>query len=138
MENSWEFSVEDFFIRVLKGDSRSAGKNPCHFDEDDTAKSKALVVHAKQGAHSLAGPGGFEGEVEIEYRAPLKTSKTENDLVAKMLREAIYESTADLQAIKTAAGLEFIVIRDESSGDRTNSADLRKRTLTLPIQAKLA
>lgn len=138
MANSLEKSCEAFFIALFKADPRSAGKSVVNFDEEAKAPTKAIVVQAKQGNHNLAGPGGYDLEITVEYRAPLKTSKAENDLAAKMLHEIIYESTEDLQAIKTAAGLEFIVIKDESSGDRTNSADLRKRTLTLPIQAKLA
>lgn len=141
MPNSLEFSVEGFFVALFKADSRSAGKDVCHFDEESSAKTKAIVVQAKQGAHSLAGPGGYELEVMIEYRGPFGTSKAENNLTAAMLHDIVYDSTVSLPdraAMATAAGLSELLIKDESSGTRSNSADLRKRTLMLPVQAKLA
>lgn len=141
MANSLEFSVETFFIELFKADSRSAGKEIAHFDEDTTGKSNAIVIRAQQGAHNLAAFGGFDLEVEITYRAPIKkASKAEKDAGAKMLTSIVYESTVPLAtraAMATAAGLSDLVIKDEASGDRSNSENLRKRTISLPIQAKL-
>lgn len=141
MANSWEFSVEAFFVALLKADPRTAAKNVCHFEEEDQAKTKSIVVKAKQGGHTLAAFGGFEGEVEIVYRAPSKTSRAENDLTAKAIHEVVYESTISVvarAAMATAAGLSDLLIKDESTGDRQNTADLRKRSITLPIQARIA
>lgn len=142
MSNSLEFSVEDFFIRLFKADPRSAGKEVCHLDEDTSGKANAIVIKAQQGNRNLAAFGGYDLEVEITYRAPIKkASKAEKDAAAKMLNSIIYESTIsvmDRAAMATAAGLADLVIKDESSGDRQNTADLRKRMITLPVQAKLA
>lgn len=141
MANSWEFSVEAFFVALLKADPRTAAKNVVHFDEEEVAKTKSIVVQAKQGGHTLAAFGGFDGEVEIVYRAPGKTGRAENDLTSKALHEVVYESTiaaVDRAAMATAAGLSDLLIKDESSGDRSNTSDLRKRSITLPVQAKLA
>lgn len=141
MSNSLEFACEDFFIRLFKADSRSAAKNIVHFDEESKAPTKAIVIQAKQGNHNLAGPGGYDVEVIVEYRAPVGTSKAENDLTSSALHEIIYDSTIPLatrSAMATAAGLSQLVIKDEVTGDRSNTQDLRKRTITIPLQAKLA
>lgn len=141
MSNSLEFSTEAFFVALFAADARSAGKNPCHFDEDTDATTTAIVMQAKQGAHSLAAFGGYELEVSIEYRSPIGATKAENDLVAKMLLEVVYNSTISTvtrAAMATTAGLSDLLIKDESTGDRQNTNDLRKRTITLPVQAKLA
>lgn len=142
MSNSLEFSVEDFFIRLLKADSRLSGKPIIHFDEEEKAPTKAIVIRAQQGEHNLAGPGGYNAEVTLEFRAPGKTSKAENGLIAAAINQVVYERTvvnqAGLEVMRAAAGLDFIVIKDESTGDRQNTADLRKRMIALPVQAKLA
>lgn len=142
MANSLEFSVETFFVELFKSDARSAGKTISHFDEDTTGKSNAIVIRAQQGARQLAAFGGFDLEVEIIYRAPIKkSSKAEKDAGAKMLNSIVYESTIPLAtraAMATSAGLSDLVIKDEASGDRSNTENLRKRSITLPIQAKLA
>lgn len=142
MPNSLEFAVESFFIALLKLDSRLSGKSIVHFDEEEKAPTKAIVIRAQQGNHNLAGPGGYDMEAMIEFRAPGKTSKAENDATAAAINQVVYERTvvnqAGLETLRAAAGLAFIVIKDEASGDRQNSNDLRKRTIQLPIQAKLA
>lgn len=141
MANSLEFSVEAFFIALFKADTRSAGRDVCHFDETTEASVKAIVIRAQQGEHQLAGFGGYSLEVQIEYRAPLKTAKAENDLTAAALLSIVYNSTistVDRAAMATTAGLSDLLIKDESSGTRDNTADLRKRSITLPVQAKLA
>lgn len=141
MANSLESSVESFFIALFSADSRSAGRNPVHFDESTPAMTKAIVIMAKQGTHELAAFGGYLLEVEIEYRAPLNTPDSENDLTAAMMHSIVYESTIDptvRAAMATSAGLSDLLIKDESTGERQNTNDLRKRTITLPVQAKLA
>lgn len=142
MSNSLEFSVEEFFLKLFKADPRSVGKEVCHLDEDTKGKSNAIVIKAQQGAHNLAAFGGFEVEVEITYRAPIKkASKAEKDLTAKMLNSIVYESTipsATRAAMATAAGLSDMIIKDEASGNRENTQDLKKRTIILPCVAKLA
>lgn len=141
MPNSLEFSCETFFIKLFQADSRSAGKACVHFDEEEKAPTKAIVIQAKQGNHNLAGPGGYDLEMSIEYRGPIGTSKAENDLTSGMLHDIVYDSTIDpvvLRQMAIDAGLSQLLIKDESAGDRSNTSDLRKRTITLPIQAKLA
>lgn len=141
MANSLESAVETFFITLFSADARTAGKQICHFDESTEAQVKAIVIRAQQGEHQLAGFGGYSLEVHVEYRASLKTAKAENDLTAQALLSIIYNSTistVDRAAMATAAGLSDLLIKDEASGDRQNTSDLRKRSITLPIQAKLA
>lgn len=141
MANSLEAACEKFFVALFKADPRSAAKNVVQFDEEEKAKSKSIVIRATQGAHNLAGFGGYDLEVMVEYRAPGKTSKAENDLTASALHQIVYDSTLSLAAraaMATAAGLADLLIKDESSGDRQNTNDLRKRSINLPIQARLA
>lgn len=142
MPNSLESSVETFLINLLKADPRLSGKQIVHFDEEEKAPTKAIVVKATQGESNLAGPGGYNLEATIEFRAPGKTSKAENDVTAAAINQVVYERTvvnqAGLETLRTASGLAFIVIKDESSGDRQNTSDLRKRTINFPCQAKLA
>lgn len=141
MSNSIEFAVESFFIALFQADSRSAGKQVCHFDESTDAQANAITIKCQQGNHSLAGFGGYEAEVTIEYRASLTTDKASNDLTAAMLLSIVYDSSLSLAAraaMATAAGLSDLLIKDENSSDRQNTQDLRKRSITLPIQAKLA
>lgn len=141
MPNSLEKSVEDFFVALFKADPRSAGRAIVHFDESTDATTKAIVINAKQGNHSLAGFGGYELECEIEYRAGVNTPSTENDLTAAMMHSIVYDSTISgvtRAAMATTAGLSDLLIKDEQTGSRENTNDLRKRSITLPIQAKLA
>lgn len=142
MSNSLEFSVEAFFVSLFQADPRSAGKDIVHYDEDSEAKSNAIVIRAVQGAHNLAAFGGFDLELMVEYRAPIKkASKAEKDLSAKMLNSIIYNSTIDpnvRRQMAIDAGLSDLLIKDEVTGDRSNTQDLRKRTITIPLQAKLA
>lgn len=141
MSNSLEFSVESFFIALFKADARSAGKDVLHFDEETKAATKAIVIEAKQGMRQLAGPGGYDLTVEIEYRGQIGTSRAENNITAAMLHDIVYDSTIDptvRRQMAIDAGLADLLIKDESSGDRQNTSDLRKRTISLPIQAKLA
>lgn len=142
MANSLEFSVESYFIALFAADSRSAGKKLSHFDEEDTAGTNAIVFQAKEGAQHLAADAGCsELEVLIEYRSPIGTSRSEGDQGAALIHQVVYASTlsgATRAAMATTAGLGKLLIKDEATGDRSNSSDLRKRTVTLPIVAKLA
>lgn len=142
MANSLEFSTEDFFIRLLKLDSRLSGKPILHNDEEEKAPTKAVVIKATQGESNLAAFGGFNIEVMLELRSPGKTSRVENDRMAAAITEVVYDrnivSQSTLQQIRADAGLANILIRDESSGGRQNTKDLRKRTITFPCQARLA
>lgn len=141
MSNSLEKSCEDFFIALLKADPRLSGKAIVHFEEESKAPTKGIVVQAKQGAHTLAATGGYELELSIEYRSSGKTSKAENDQTAAAIHEIIYDSTinpATRRQIAVDAGLADLLIKDESTGDRQNTSDLRKRVVTIPLQAKLA
>lgn len=141
MSNSLEKAVETFFVSLLKADSRLSGKPILHFEEEEKAPTKAIIVRAQQGQHNLAAFGGYDLEVSIEHRAPGKTSKAENDQVAAGINQAIYDSTISptiRRQMAIDAGLSDLVIKDESSGDRANTPDLRKRSVTLPVQAKLA
>lgn len=128
-------------MALLGADSRTAGKDIVHFDDSKEGQTNALVVKATEGNNELAAFGGSKLECEIEYRASLKKSKTENDLTSAMLRAIIYRSSIpalDRAAMATAAGLSDLVIMDESTNARENTNDLRKRSITLPVQAKLA
>lgn len=141
MANSLESACEKFFVELFKADPRSAGKSVVQFDEESKAKSKSIVVRAVQGGHNLAGFGGYDLEISVEYRSPIGTSKAENDLASKMLNSIVYESTilhATRAAMATAAGLSDLLIKDEAAGNRENTENLRKRSITLPVQAKLA
>jgi hypothetical protein len=141
MSNSLEKACEDFFIALFAADPRSAGKQLANFDEDSTANSNAIVFQAKQGAKQLAADGGYDVEMIIEYRSPIGTAKSERDQGSALIHQVVYESTLTTNAraaLATAAGLSCLLIKDESTGDRQNSSDLRKKIVTLPLQAKLA
>lgn len=141
MKNSLEFACEDFFLRLFRSDSRLKGKTLVHFDEEQKAKSNAIVVEAKQGNHNLAGFGGYDVEITVEYRAPSKTTKRENDLIASALHTLIYGQIVDVRAralMAKNAGFSDLLIKDESTSDRQNTDNLRKRILVFPLQAKLA
>lgn len=141
MANSLEFSCEDFFIRLFQADARSAGKELLHFSGSTLASSNAIVFEAKQGQKNLAAFGGYDLEMIIEYRSPIGTPDAERDQGAALIHDIIYDSTLTLgarAAMATAAGLADLLIKDEAGGERENTSDLRKRTVTLPLQARLA
>lgn len=141
MPNSLEKACEDFFVLLLRANSRLSGKTVVHFEEESEAPTKGIVVQAKQGAHVLVATGGYEVEVTIEYRAPGKTSKAENDQATAAIHEIVYDSTLSptvRRQMAIDAGLSDLLIKDESTGDRQNTSDLRKRVITIPLQAKLA
>lgn len=125
---------------MFRADSRLKGKTIVHFDEEQKAKSNAIIVQAKQGNHSLAGFGGYELEMNVEYRSTAKASKASTDLVVAALHGIVYGSILPVRArakMASDAGLSDLLIKDEASSDRQNSPDLRKRTMTFPLQAKL-
>lgn len=142
MANSLEYSCEAFFIALFAADSRSAGKELSHFDKETLAGSNAIVFQAKEGGQHLpADPGCSELEMVIEYRSPIGTSDAERDQGAALIHQVVYASTLSTNAraaLATAAGIGKLLIKDEATGDRSNSSDLRKRTVTLPLVAKLA
>lgn len=142
MSNSLEFSVESFFIALFAADSRSAGKALLHFNEENKAPVNAIIFQAKEGGQHLpADPGCSEIELTIEYRSPIGKSKAERDQGSALIHEVVYRSTIpniDRIAMATAAGLSKLLIKDESTGDRQNTADLRKNIVTLPLVAKAA
>lgn len=138
MKNSHEYSVESFFLALFKADDRTRGKTIVHFDEDREAKSDCIVVEAKQGNHELAGFGGYAFEVQIEYRSDSSSKKRRNDLTASALHDVIYNnalSAGERANMARDAGMTDLLIKDESSSDRQNAENLRKRMLTLPVQA---
>lgn len=141
MANSLEFSVESFFIALFQADSRSAGKTLAHFNSEETAAANSIVFEAKQGEKNLAGDGGYLTEMVITYRTPIGTSEAEQDQGAALIHSVVYESTISSvtrAALATTAGLSGLIIKDEASGERENTSDLRKRSVTLPLVAKLA
>lgn len=141
MANSLEFSVETFFISLFAADPRSAGKLLAHFGAEADASSNSLVFEAKQGQKNLAAFGGYDVEMTIEYRSPIGTSDAERDQGAALIHDIVYDSTLTLgvrAAMAAAAGLADLLIKDEAGGERENTNDLRKRTVTLPLQARLA
>lgn len=142
-KSSLEIACEKFFIKLFKADSRLTGKEFFHFDEEQKAKSNAIIVQAKQGNHALAGFGGYELELMVEYRTPGKMTKSQNDLIVSALYSIVYGTVTSTEArargqMASNVGLSNLLIKDESTSDRQNSQDLRKRTLTFPLQAKLA
>lgn len=140
MKNSLESAAETFFISLLRSDSRLKGKSIVHFDEEQKAKSNVIVIEAKQGNHNLAGFGGYDVEVTVEYRAPIGTTSKQNDLVAAALQSIVYGNTVDIftrRDMARNAGFSDLLIKDESTSERSNTSDLRKRTFTFPLQAKL-
>lgn len=141
MANSLEKACEDFFKALFAADSRSAGKDLENFDEDSIAKTNAIVFQAKQGEKNRAGFGGYMVEMVIDYKSPIGTSKAERDQGSALIHQVVYDSTLTLvarAAMATAAGLSDLIIKDEATGDRQNTSDLRKKTVTLPLIAKLA
>lgn len=141
MSNSLEKATEDFFVALFAADSRSAGKALVNFDEEGTAPINAIVFQAKQGEKNLAGDGGYEVEMIIEYRSPINTPEAERDQGSALIHQIVYESsisTVTRAAMATTAGLSALLIKDQATGDRQNTSDLRKKTVTLPLVAKLA
>lgn len=141
MKNSLEFAVEDFFIRLFRATGLLKGKEIVHFEEERKAKANAIIVQGKIGEVNEAGPGGFDVEMTIEYRAPINTTKQTNNLVVSAMRDVIYNSQLAVTArrqMAIKAGLESLVIKNESSSDIRNSDSLRHHVLTIPLQAALA
>lgn len=140
MKRSIEFAVEEFFIALLRRSANIPGKIVVHFDEDRIAEDKAIVVSAKAGNRSRAAFGGSDLEVNILYRSPIGTSSNENDLTAATLRSAIDESGLSqnvLHQMRTSAKLSDILITDEWTGERENTDNLRNRSVTIRVQARL-
>lgn len=140
MRSSLEYACEEFFIRIFQADSRLSGKTIVHFDDERKAKSDAIIVQGKEGNHNLAGPGGFDVEMMVEYRSPIGTTKAISDLISAAIRESVYASPLAIKAragMARKAGLSELVIKDESTSERQNSEDLRRRIITFPLQAKL-
>lgn len=141
MKKSLESSVELLFIKLLRSDSRLSGKSIVHFDQESKAKSAEVIVRATQGERNLSAFGGHDVEVVVEYRAPAKTPATVNSIISAAIRESI-ESPSLAQSVlvnmRNKSGLIDILIRDETAGDRQNATDLRKRSFTFPVQARMA
>lgn len=140
MKKSLEYSCEEFFIALFRADPRLSGMEIVHFDEERIAKHPALIMQAKQQAHELAGPGGYNLDISVEYRSKIGTPKEQNDIVAAALQDLVFGNSvpnSTLETIRENAGLRFILVKDESTSDRSNEDNLRKWTYVFPVQADL-
>lgn len=139
MKTSLEKALEACFIGLYRLNPKLKGKPIFHFANDQIAKTTAIVITAKQGNVNEAGPGGYDAEVSVEYRAPARVKDATNDLVVAGLRDAIYDfsgSTSARERVATNAGLSVLVVKNDTTSDRQNRDNLRIWTIVFQVQAK--
>ena len=106
------------------------------FRHDDTAmknESDCVIVEADGPVPQLEGPQGFRVEVEIEIRS---TTPGKNAIMAALCLQRITNKPA-LLAAALGAGLttedDFYIIDEEISGGRTQTKNMRKRSIKVPF-----
>lgn len=137
MKNSLEFAVEDYFIQLFASDARLVGKPVKHFDEDEKALTDCIVIEATQGEEQLEGPRGNAVDVTCTFRS--SGGKIASDVIIDGMRERITSATSGLtEAEELFANPGILQIYPERiTGDRSLGKTLRKRSITIPVVAKL-
>lgn len=137
MKNSWETSVENYGIELLRTDPRLKGRNIVHSDNDARANSNAIVVTAVQGEAVLDGFAGYKGDLTFEYRGSIRSKAEQNDLAAAAITETILAAPSRPTTAQLGFWTPIILVNEEMSTERPDTKDFRRRVVKIPIIAKL-
>jgi len=130
-----EEACEDYFIELLGLNADLQGISIVPFEDDDEAIAPAIVVQAIQKGHRLDGPKGFDVDVTCLYRATT-TAPTDSHKIAGAIRKSIYSSQSGQTAAEGVFG--YLMILDENlGGDRQTTRDLKKRSVTVSLIARI-
>jgi hypothetical protein len=133
--NELEQLCEDYFIELMGKNEDLVSMSFQHFDTDDQAVAPAIVVQAIQKAHRLDGPRGFDVEVTMLYRSTDSTPD-DNKKVVGAIRKSVYGAKAGMTAAE--GGFGYLNILEETmGGDRAIAKDLKKRTVTVSLIARI-
>lgn len=136
-KNSWERSIETYFIELFRTDPRLKGRNIVHSDNDAKARANAIVITAVQGEAELEGVAGFRGEVTCEYRGSVRSTAAQNDLVALAMQETVLASPSRPTQAQQAFQTPLVLLNEEMSSERPDTKASRRRVLRIPVIAKL-
>lgn len=137
MKNSWERSVENYGIELMRTDARLKHRHIVHSDSDAKANANAIVVTAVQGEAELDGVAGFRGDLSFEYRGSVRSTAAQNDLVALAMQETILASPSRSTQAQLAFQTPLVLLNEEMSSERPDTKDSRRRVLKIPVIAKL-
>src|SRR6476620_724856 len=129
MRNSWETSVENYGIELLRTDPRLKGRNIVHSDNDARANSNAIVVTAVQGEAELDGAAGFKGELTFEYRGSVRSTAAQNDMVAAAITETILASPTRATKAQLACQTPLVLLNEDMASERPDTKDSRRRVV---------
>lgn len=137
MSNKLEWTVEEYFIQLLKQNTTLAPLDIRHFDDDDQAEADGLVVEAVRGNRRLDGAkGAYDVNVRVIQRS-YNTVSADNELISNAIVDTVYDpaqvSDPDLATIR--GQLNYLLILDEMTSDRNNSKSSRHREKVFPVIA---
>lgn len=135
-QNSLESASEQYFIELLRTDDRLKGKNIVHSDRDAAADADAIIVEAVASPQPMVeGPKGYSVEVTITYRAPLNVTVDQNNITVAAISETISQSGPG--KVPSESQFAYLLILDDSTGNRDNTQNLRRREIKINLIAKL-
>lgn len=142
MKNSLEIAVESYFLELLRTSPQLKGKHFRHSDESREAETNCIIAEAVQGEDLIGGPKGPTGqlrssvEVKIDYRSPSSATPKQNDIVIHAIMDRIKTAGASVTSAQKAFG-RLDIFTEKITGDRSHTKNLRKRTITVPVEAGL-
>lgn len=134
--NATDQSIEELCESIVTNTLRGGALAGVDFrpgEAETSAGREMIVVKAGAPVPRLEGERGYRVEVEITMRAP-KPSRTQlfhREALAR-LTNASHVRTGALASGLTVAD-SLTVMDEEIGGERSNSANLRKRTITVPL-----
>lgn len=108
-----------------------------HDDSGQKAKSDMISVKAGAVTPELDGPRCMRVEIEITLKSGTATrnSSIHGEAIRRITYPAILRAAALDAGLKTTD--DFYVMDEEIGGDRSETKNLRKRTITVPFLIKV-
>lgn len=136
MTKSLAYWVEEWALQLCTTHDVLKGLTMRHRNDDREAQSHSLVFEATEQEKALRAIQGLTSlELSIVYTAPAATPKQRIELIVAAISEAFQTAKNRL----TAAQGKFtdLIIDDGGSEEQSNTDRLLKRTVKIPVIAKL-
>lgn len=136
--HSIEWNCEDLILKKLQAEASFAGQDIRHWDGSAKAIIEAIIIRAEKGEKQLEGNHCWEVKVSVLF-ASGKLTADQADAVAMTIGQTIYKVDSVFNAtIHTILpDLDFLSIEPETATMREDTKKLRKRTMVVPMLAKL-
>jgi len=131
-QKSLEWNCEEVLIQLLRPDSRLAGVELLHHDEEGQAKLDRLIFRAVRRQNQVAGVKGSDMLVTVSFSSSSATSDNLDKVLAAMAERLQSEPLEPLDV----PDLSFLSIEETVDGQREDNK-VRRRAMEVPMIAKL-